>query len=72
MKVEITETTVRELMRAVDTGIKLRRETIRVKSGYSDYEFHINLELHPNTQESLGFRLMAEDGDSQKGEEQCP
>ena len=58
MKIKITEQTIRELNLAIKEGKKLKKDKVIVLSACSKKdEFEIYIELKPNTQESLGYRI---------------
>ena len=78
-RVSLTEQTVRELSRAVEQakgrnqaveqangGKKI--ETLNVSSEFSGVSFYIDLELDPNTQESLGYQIDSSLSTSEGGE----
>jgi len=58
IKVKLTEQTLREIVRAVDNVNRVKNESVRVESEYSNVSFVVDLELRPHTQESLGYRLV--------------
>jgi len=58
IKVKLTEQTLREIVRAVDNVNRVKNESVRVESEYSNVSFVVDLELKPHTQESLGYRLV--------------
>lgn len=54
--VYITETTIRELLAAIELAKKKNKEFVRIESPFSGMSFVISCELKPhNTQESLGY-----------------
>ena len=55
--IKVTETTVKELLRATEKAKLLEMETATVESEYSDIIFEIAVETKPFTQESNGYRL---------------
>jgi hypothetical protein len=52
----LTEQTVRELLQAIEKAKQNKVDHIKVSSEWSSFDFEINIETEPHTQESLGFR----------------
>ena len=58
IKVKLTEQTLQEIVRAVNTVNRVKHKSVRVVSEYSNVSFVVDLELKPHTQESIGYRLV--------------